>query len=53
MGIEDRFQEYAENYMQGKQHRVTSDIPIENIHQTPLAVLYGDADRVCPMSTVE
>ena len=28
MGIEGRFQEYAESYLQGKQHRVTADIPI-------------------------
>jgi len=53
MGIEGRFQEYSDLYIQGKEHRVTSDIPIENIHKTPIAVMYGDADRVCPMDTVE
>lgn len=53
MGIEDRFQEYSEFYIHGKQHRTTSDIPIDNIHLTPIAVMYGDADRVCPMESVE
>ena len=53
MGIEGRFQEYADSYIQGKQHRITADIPIENISHTPIAVFYGDADRVCPMDTVE
>ena len=53
MGIEGRFQEYAESYLQGKQHRVTADIPIQNIAHTPIAVMYGDADRVCPMDSVE
>ena len=53
MGIEGRFQEYAESYLQGKQHRVTADIPIQNISHTPIAVMYGDADRVCPMDSVE
>ena len=53
MGIEGRFQEYAESYLQGKQHRITADIPIQNIAHTPIAVMYGDADRVCPMDSVE
>jgi len=53
MGIEGRFQEYSESYIQGKEHRITADIPLENIRETPIAVMYGDADRVCPMHTVE
>lgn len=53
MGIEGRFQEYAESYLSGTHHRTTADIPIQNIKHTPIAVLYGDADDVCPMNTVE
>ena len=53
MGIEGRFQEYSESYLQGKQHRITADIPIQNISHTPIAVMYGDADRVCPLDSVE
>ena len=52
-GIEGRFQEYADSYLQGKEHRTTADIPIQHIRETPIAVMYGDADRVCPMDTVE
>ena len=52
-GIEGRFQEFADNYLQGKEHRQTADIPIQNISHVPIAVMYGDADRVCPMDSVE
>jgi hypothetical protein len=53
MGIEGRFQEYAESYLSGKHHRTTADIPIHEIKHTPIAVLYGDADQVCTMDSVE
>ena len=52
-GIENRFQEYADNYTVGKENRITSDIPLGNIQKTPIAVFYGDADRVCPMDQTE
>ena len=31
MGIEERFQEYSESYEKGKKHRITADIPLDNI----------------------
>ncbi len=53
MGIEGRFQDYAESYLSGKHHRQTAEIPINDIKHTPIAVLYGDADEVCTMDSVE
>lgn len=52
-GIENRFQEFADDYTLGKENRVTSDIPLNNIQKTPIAIFYGDADRVCPMDQTE
>ena len=52
-GIEERFQEYSESYEQSKTVRTTSDIPLHKISHVPLAVMYGDADEVCPMDQVE
>lgn len=53
MGIEGRFQDYAESYLSGKHHRQTAEIPISDIKHTPIAVLYGDSDEVCTMDSVE
>ena len=53
MGIEGRFQEYSESYLSGKEHRTMPLVPIHNIKKTPIAVMYGDSDRVCPYDTVE
>jgi pimeloyl-ACP methyl ester carboxylesterase len=52
-GIENKFQEYSELYPVRKEFRITSDIPLGNIQKTPIAVFYGDADRVCPMDQTE
>lgn len=49
-GIEGRFQEFANEYTSGgKGGRITADIPINEIKKTPIAVFYGDADKVCPL----
>ena len=47
-GIEDRFQEYAENYSKDKRFRLQADIPIQNIRHMPVAILTSDSDDVCP-----
>ena len=52
-GIEQRFQEYSEAYETDKTQRITADIPIHKIRHVPLAVFYGDSDKVCPMTQVE
>ena len=53
MAIESRFQEYSEGYLAGGNKRKTEEIPLQNIKHTPLALMYGDADRVCPEETME
>jgi hypothetical protein len=41
-GIEGRFQEFSTEYTEGKQRRITSDIPISTIDKVPIAIFYGD-----------
>ena len=52
-GIEGRFQEFSESYEQSYNQRTTADIPLHKISHVPIAVMYGDADKVWPMDQVE
>ena len=47
-GIEDRFQEYSDNYAKNKRFRLTADIPIQNIRHMPVTIMTSDNDDVCP-----
>lgn len=46
--MQGRFQEYSPGYTHDKKHKITADIPIQNIKQMPIAVMTSDKDNVCP-----
>lgn len=35
-------------YTKDKKHRLTADIPIQNIKEMPVAIVTSDKDNVCP-----
>lgn len=46
--MQGRFQEYSPDYTHNKKHKITADIPIQNIKHMPIAVMTSDKDNVCP-----
>ena len=49
-GIEQRFQEYAPDYMKGgDENRVTAEVPLSTIKHTPIYMYVATGDIFCPM----
>lgn len=44
--IQDRFQEFAPDYAEGKMQ--TDLVPVESINKVPIAMFTGTLDEVCP-----
>ena len=47
-GLQDRFQEYSHDFTSDRRHRITADIPIQNIKEMPISIMTSDKDDVCP-----
>lgn len=47
-GVEQRFQEYAPNYLKGGEEREAIDVPLNNIERVPLYFFVAEDDIFCP-----
>ena len=47
-GVEQRFQEYAPEYMKNDTYRIADDVPIDTISKVPVYIYIAADDLFCP-----
>lgn len=47
-GVEQRFQEYAPEYIKNDTHRIATDVPISSISEVPVYIYVAGDDLFCP-----